>query len=217
MRGQTTMDFAVGVSVFVLVTVFVLTFSTGIVQPFSDTGQENTVVADRIADTLVGGMLGDPDRPYLLDKECTIAFFESKPDRGGDDEENRNNNGIYSIGTDCNFRDVELEQRLGVEGRPAGTGPNVNVSLVGDVNDVDGGSDDEVEILCIDENSNNRIIDSGDPRDDSDGEQCDLTGGDDDVLLAIGDEPPKDASSVVVSRRSVSISDVDATLLVRVW
>jgi len=76
-RGQTTLDFAAGMSAFLLVFAFTLTFVPGMLQPFTEGSQEETVVADRIADQLVEGMLGDSSNPYHLDVGCTNAFFNS--------------------------------------------------------------------------------------------------------------------------------------------
>jgi hypothetical protein len=73
-RGQTTIDFMIGVGVFLLVVGFVLGIIPGMIDPFSDS-QETTLVADRIATQVSEGMLAEPDRPTVLNQTCVNAFF----------------------------------------------------------------------------------------------------------------------------------------------
>jgi hypothetical protein len=74
-RGQTTLDFAIGVGVFLLVVAFVVAFVPTIFEPFERTDR-GTQVADRLATSLSTDLLGDPGSPYVLDDRCTRAFFE---------------------------------------------------------------------------------------------------------------------------------------------
>lgn len=182
MRGQTTLDFAIGMGVFLVTVAFVLSFSTGLTDPFLDSGQSHPVTADRVADTLSGGLLGDYANPGVLDDECTTAFF------GG------------SGPGDCHFDPGNtLDERVGLEGRPAGTEPALNVSIVGDI---DGGVTD---VLCWDDR-NRTIVEAGTS-------DC----GSSDVVYRIGESPPGTGGSVVVARRTVTIEGHDAAILVRVW
>lgn len=234
-RGQTTLDFAIGIGVFLLVVAFTLAFIPGLVDPFTGGLEEETVAVNRVADSLSQGTLGDPSKPYVLDRECTIIFFESRSssseDSGGDDDRNRDGDGSFSspfgpdaaggYGGTCNFEDKPLTQRLGLEGRN-GPALNVRVSLVRDIEgtEIDSADDQVAEPLCLDTNDN-RIIEGDDP--DNGGNQCDFTSGDDDVYFRIGDTPPDDTSSVVVARRVVSIEGglvdgtTEATLVVEMW
>lgn len=72
-RGQTGVDFLVGIGVFLLTVGFVVAFVPGILAPFSD-DQELPLVADRAADTVVGDLLAGPE-PSVLDVACTLEFF----------------------------------------------------------------------------------------------------------------------------------------------
>ncbi len=84
MRGQTTLDFAIGISVFLAVILFVFTFVPGLLEPFALSGEADTVRADQLADRLAEGELGNPQEPYVLDRHCTVSFFDnssSSPDR----------------------------------------------------------------------------------------------------------------------------------------
>ncbi|MWG33360.1 DUF7287 family protein [Halomarina oriensis] len=74
-RGQTTLDFAIGVSVFLLAVAFVFSFVPGMVQPFADSGQEQMSASNRLADRLATDVLTD-DEAYVLDSTCTDVFFD---------------------------------------------------------------------------------------------------------------------------------------------
>lgn len=222
-RGQTTIDFAIGIGVFLLVIAFVLTSVPNLLEPFDRNVQDDTVAADRIADHLTEDLLGSPEEPYVFDHACTIAFFENESVNPDDDDagENTNGNGTFggvyddSAGNElgCRFDDVPLSDRVRV-----GANNDVQVRLVRDLTN-DG--DEQTDVLCLDAN-NPRIIESGDPIDDGDGQQCDIDSGDDDVVFAIGDEP-SGASSTAVARRTVHFEGgfddgtTDATLIVEVW
>lgn len=93
-RGQTTLDFTIGVTIFVLVLTGVFLFVPGTLEPFERGNQEDIVSVNRVADDLVEGSLGEPTTPYVLDDECTVAFF----------------NGA----NDCGFTGSTLEQRVGL-------------------------------------------------------------------------------------------------------
>ncbi|SFG05113.1 hypothetical protein SAMN04488063_1267 [Halopelagius inordinatus] len=108
-RGQTTLDFAIGVGLFLLVVAFVVAFVPGIFEPFERT-DDGTQVADRIATTLATDVLGDPAEPYVLDADCTVEFFD-----GTDGS------------TDCRF-DTDADGPSEVFALDASTGLNVTVS-----------------------------------------------------------------------------------------
>ncbi|WP_324662759.1 DUF7287 family protein [Haloarcula sediminis] len=112
-RGQTTIDFAIGISVFLAVLLFIFLFIPGILSPFTASAQAETVSSNRAADQLATGMLGSPSDPYALDSYCTVTFFE------GDT-------------TGCSFSDDSLEAQLGV----ATSDQKVNVSLRGDSREI---------------------------------------------------------------------------------
>lgn len=186
-RGQTSLDFAVGMSTLLLVFAFVLTFVPGILGPFTTSGQEETVTADRVADHLAEGLLAEPGMPYVLNTTCTKDFLNDTADDG------------------CAFDDTDpLRERVGLSRYEGGSTyrQRVNVSVVGNVSKSDGEA-----VLCWDAATAGLIeADEGGCGDD--------TG---DVRLTDGDSPPTERSSVVATRRVVSIDGQDATLLVRVW
>jgi hypothetical protein len=85
-RAQTPLDFATGMGLFLLATLFVFVFVPGMFAPFSDTAREETVAADRVADLVAAELAGDPARPYRLDGRCTAALLaaEAAPQCGFD-------------------------------------------------------------------------------------------------------------------------------------
>jgi hypothetical protein len=81
-RAQTTLDFTVGITVFLGVVIFSFAFIPTMFAPFeTDTGSE-FVVADRAADRLAGDALVEAPRdPGVLNDTCTTGFFDgSTPD-----------------------------------------------------------------------------------------------------------------------------------------
>lgn len=121
-RGQTTLDFAIGVSVFLLALVFVFAFVQGTLLPFTDGAQEETVSSNRVADLLVKDLLVDTDRPYILNGTCTAALLSDDSGNG------------------CGFDGATLPARLDIA-----DDQSINVSMRGDP---DGDGDNG--LLCWD-------------------------------------------------------------------
>lgn len=134
-RGQTTLDYTVGVTIFLLVLSTVFLFIPGTLQPFMKGGQEDIVAVNRVADSLAEDLLGDPGTPYLLDRECTVEFFEG------------NNPG------QCRHSGSSLTERVGVKDRQY-----VNVTLKGNVT---GSDTDPTELLCWD-GGNEELVEADD-------------------------------------------------------
>jgi hypothetical protein len=74
-RGQTTMDFAAGVSIFLVTVAFAFAFVPGILTPFSGGGVGDPVTVNSVADELAADRLAAPESPYLLNETATVAFF----------------------------------------------------------------------------------------------------------------------------------------------
>lgn len=74
-RGQTAVDYTIAIGVFLIAVVFVVGFLPSISQPFTS-NQADVTKADRIADQLSEGMLGEPETPYVLNGTCTVGFFD---------------------------------------------------------------------------------------------------------------------------------------------
>lgn len=120
-RGQTTIDFAVGVGLFLITVAFVMATVPGMIEPFAH-DQDDPLVADRVASQLAEGHLGDPDSPGILNQTCTVEFFAAS-------------------GTTCGFDAAKpVNDQLNL-----GTRTSLNVTLR---RTVSGG--DEPEILCLD-------------------------------------------------------------------
>lgn len=81
-RGQTGVDFVVGVGIFLLTIGFVVSFVPGMLTPFSDE-TASPLIADRVADALTEDTLAAGPGMSTLDPDRTQAFFAagSVPDR----------------------------------------------------------------------------------------------------------------------------------------
>lgn len=84
-RGQTTLDFSIGISLFLAVIVFVFAFVPGILAPFTSADERDTVQVGRVADNLTQGALGSPNNPYVLDQVKTKDFFAKSDSSLSDD------------------------------------------------------------------------------------------------------------------------------------
>jgi len=110
-RAQTTIDLAVGISLFLLVLTFVFLFVPDLLEPFNTGSQEETVAVNRAADELTQRQLGNASEPYVLNATCTAKFFD-REDPGS-----------------CNYGDGEtVGQQLGLDDRLS---VNVTVTRVG--------------------------------------------------------------------------------------
>jgi hypothetical protein len=126
-RAQTTLDFALGVSLFAAVLLFVFVFVPGILTPFTGGLHEETVTSNRVADGVVNGQFGTPAQPGILDRECTVAFFDTL---GG------------SPPTDCRYDGESIQERLGVLDRQS-----INVTVAANTTK----SVDGTNVVCWDE------------------------------------------------------------------
>ena len=76
-RGQTTLDFAVGMSVFLLAVIFVVAYAPTMFDPFAGGTGTKLIVADRAATTLSGDILAtSSSAPGVLSMGCSAAFFD---------------------------------------------------------------------------------------------------------------------------------------------
>lgn len=125
-RGQTTIDFAVGISIFLVVLIFIFSFVPTLLEPFTAVKQEDPVVADRVADRLSQGALGSPDQPYILDRTCTVEFFATMGS---------------SPPSDCRYTGQELSSRVGMDDSVF-----LNVTITGNIS-----GNSETETVCWDD------------------------------------------------------------------
>lgn len=167
-RGQTNIDFVVGIVVFLLAFSFVVAATPQLLAPYDD--QETSVVAERVTSTLADSLLVDGGEPGTLDPTCIDVFFTS---------------GTCPTAT---FDPADSPQeRVGVEETY-----RLNVTLQWNVT-----GDASQEVLYYD-SSDDTVGPTGDYR------------------LVVG-PPVPDSSSVASERRTVTVGDQPATLLVRMW
>lgn len=126
-RSQTTLDFAIGISVFLMVVIFIFLFIPGLLSPFTAGTQEETVTTNRVADAISQSLLGDPQEPYSLHRYCTVEFLDDTPGVPGR----------------CNYDSKSLVDELGLDSNRQ----NVNVTIRGNVTKQ---PDEKEEILCWD-------------------------------------------------------------------
>jgi hypothetical protein len=80
-RGQTTLDFAIGMGVFLLTVVFVVAQAPTLFDPFAGGTGTTLIVADRAATTLSADLLAaSPAAPGTLSAGCVAAFFQESID-----------------------------------------------------------------------------------------------------------------------------------------
>lgn len=192
MRAQTTLDFALGIGVFLVALTFVFAFVPGMLQPFEASSPETTTFVSRMGNEIAGGSLGEPGEEPVLDIDCTVEFFNATP----------------TGGPSCPFdqsvdvpgrRDPAFVDRVGVADRQ-----RLEVTLRGDYDE-----DGTTNTLCWDGDTDEVLEEpeSG----------CDQ-GTASDVAFLIGThQPPSGTGTVVVARRVVSLAGHDATLEVRSW
>lgn len=83
-RGQTGLDFVVGIGLFLLAMAFLVGFAPNMVASHTDS-PELPLVADRATAHLTEQTLGDGGRPAVLDTACADAFFAATGTCGGVD------------------------------------------------------------------------------------------------------------------------------------
>lgn len=125
MRAQTTLDFAIGVTTFLVVVLFLFAFVPGILEPFEVSGEQDVVLSDRLASRLSQDTLADPTAPFALDTVCTVRFFDEST----------------SPPASCDYDGAELQERLRLPSHE-----NLNVSIEGTLV----GTDDD--LICWDAN-----------------------------------------------------------------
>ncbi|KAB1196615.1 MULTISPECIES: hypothetical protein [Haloferax] len=108
-RAQTTIDYAVGVGIFLLAIAWVIGTVPQIVQPFDD-AQDQPLVANRAADRLASDALSPPDEQTALATECVDGFFHNDTPPG-----------------DCEYDKEPIGDAIGVGGDY-----DVNVTLLHD-------------------------------------------------------------------------------------
>lgn len=74
-RGQTTHDFALGISVFVLASVVVLTFVPSVTAPYTEGVSEVEQEHARTVSRALMANLSTAESPTTLDDDRTVAFF----------------------------------------------------------------------------------------------------------------------------------------------
>lgn len=99
-RGQTTLDFAIAMGVFLLAIAFVFSFIPTLTAPFLDGDQELSAATDRTASHLAEGALGHPGKPFIAEEPCATALFDER-----------------SAPSSCGFEGATTREHLGLSDR----------------------------------------------------------------------------------------------------
>jgi len=75
--GQITLDYLVGITIFLLALVFVFQYTTGLFTPFESSSDEVTMIADRVAANVVEDMIsaGDSQTSNMVNSNLVDDFF----------------------------------------------------------------------------------------------------------------------------------------------
>ncbi len=200
-RGQTNLDFVIGVSIFVVAVIVAITFVPDLVGGVAGTGQSDGVLADRVASDLANDRLGHPARAGQLRLDCTVSLFSGSMGYCGLDDGVSNN-----VDPPVNVSLVYGERacRTGSEVVPANS------------SDCDTGSGDtrlDRNVRACYDDATGRIVREDGVDDDSSTDHCD-PGSSDDVLLLGGPQPGGNADTSI-ARRSVRLDGQRLILEVR--
>jgi len=98
-KGQTTVDFAIAISIFFVAIIFTLTLVPTLFQPYESKASEKAT-SERLAKTISKNVLTNPNEEYILNESCTEEFFV------------QTNGMLNNIGgPDCRFDDGALSLR----------------------------------------------------------------------------------------------------------
>lgn len=144
-RGQTSIDFAIGMGIFLVAITTVIAFMPSIIQPFTG-GQQNPLSADRLVMQVTNDQLAESSGTVVLNGTCTMYFFNETDDPA-------------DLPDPCDTFDADddLYEKIGVEDTRF-----VNVTLQANVSDHNGG---QPEVLCT--NTDGQIVGHEDPDDAS--------------------------------------------------
>lgn len=80
-RGQTTLDFAVAMSLFIVVLATAIAMVPSLFAPFGASSASDRMVADRVSDRLSNGFLSSTaGETARIDANCTREFFDADGD-----------------------------------------------------------------------------------------------------------------------------------------
>jgi hypothetical protein len=193
MRAQTTLDFAIGVTVFLAVLIFAFSFVPGILEPFEVGADENSKLSDRIADSLSQERLGSAENPHILDRYCTVTFFDESVDAADE----------------CNYQNDSLRDEFDL-----GQFKHINVTIEGNITDQNTG----IEPICWTDEGPVGDAEPGFIEENfTDGSVDCSPGGSGDVVLTAGETRPEGRDTTISARRLVLLDGNAVTLTVVVW
>ncbi|UGV39956.1 hypothetical protein J7W08_07445 [Methanococcoides orientis] len=84
-EGQVTIDYLIGITIFIVALFFIFQYSAGLFTPFQSNSDEVTLVADRVATSITEMEMsaGDIRTPNLIDSDKTDDYFDTKLSTSG--------------------------------------------------------------------------------------------------------------------------------------
>lgn len=79
-RGQTTLDFLIGTSTFLIAIGIIIAFVPGMIDPFTVGTEGHSVMANRAVDTLAQSELAEPEEPYMMKESAVDAVLNNSTD-----------------------------------------------------------------------------------------------------------------------------------------
>lgn len=112
-RGQTNLDFAIGVSILLVTVIAAVTFIPGLFSAVDEgRADADEVAAHRLASSLVEGQLGHPGSPNRIDADCTVDALV--PGSGPTNGSGCDVGGGYAPLTDRRYYNITLRNEDGV-------------------------------------------------------------------------------------------------------
>ncbi|WP_135613002.1 hypothetical protein [Methanococcoides sp. AM1] len=77
-EGQVTIDYLIGITIFIVALFFIFQYSAGLFTPFQSNSDEVTLVADRVATSITEKEIsaGNINTPNLIDGNKTVEYFD---------------------------------------------------------------------------------------------------------------------------------------------
>lgn len=124
-RGQSSVDFLTGMTVFLITIGFTINFIPGIFQPFEADAGAEMVTADRSAALLAeSALVKSVESPGVLNETCTAAFFDAAGGTGDCEFDNDADSLNQALGIDDTLEaNVTIQDDQGVLTVNGETGP----------------------------------------------------------------------------------------------
>lgn len=124
--GQITLDYLVGITIFLLALVFVFQYTTGLFTPFESSSDEVTMIADRAATTVVEDRIsaGDAQTSNMVKRNLMDDFFSQLNTSYSSTQDSLGLNGTFFL-YDLNVSLENSTKLLSCAGKPLPDAGNI--------------------------------------------------------------------------------------------